>query len=303
MIGVLLFNQLLEISLQRFALIPFFLSIFFVIKWLLFTHKSLPPSPSKLPVIGNLHQLGLHPHRSLRSLSQRYGPIMLLHLSRKPTYIISSADLARVIMKTHDILFANRPDSSISRRLLYNYRDLSMSPYGEYWRQMRSICVMKLLSLKRVQSFHSLREEETIEMIKKVERSCSGSTTVDLSEILVSLTKNVICRAAFGTTYGEGEGGRRLKKLLEELGELLGVFSVGDFIPWLGWVDKLTGLDAKVERVFKDLDNFLNGVIDDHMIRHDVVVLLSGRSKWTSWMFFLTFKIIAQMVFAWIERT
>ncbi|KAK1565046.1 hypothetical protein Q3G72_017521 [Acer saccharum] len=95
---------------------------------------------------------------------------------------------------------------------------------------------MRLLSAKRVKSFRLYREEETAELIKKVavqSRSCS--TPIDLSEMLISLTRDLICRAAFGRKYGENEGesGRKLKKLLKELGEMLGVFSVGDFIPWL----------------------------------------------------------------------
>ncbi|TXG50174.1 hypothetical protein EZV62_022698 [Acer yangbiense] len=137
---------------------------------------------------------------------------------------------------------------------------------------MRSICVMRLLSAERVKLFRLYREEETAELIKKVavqSRSCS--TPIDLSEMLISLMRDLICRAAFGRKYGENEGesGRKLKKLLEELGEMLGVFSVGDFIPWLGWLDQVSGLNAKIERVFRDFDHFFNVVIDDRKARQD----------------------------------
>ncbi|KAL5748211.1 hypothetical protein ACOSQ2_025508 [Xanthoceras sorbifolium] len=50
---------------------------------------------------------------------------------------------------------------------------------------------------------------------------------------------------------------------------MLGAFSVGDFIPWLGWLDQVSGFDAKVERVFNEFDHFFSAVIDDHMARQD----------------------------------
>lgn len=56
---------------------------------------NLPPSPPKLPIIGNLHQLGTLPHRSFQSLSHKYGPLMMLKLGQTPTLVVSSADVAR----------------------------------------------------------------------------------------------------------------------------------------------------------------------------------------------------------------
>ncbi|KAK9198131.1 hypothetical protein WN944_013314 [Citrus x changshan-huyou] len=73
-------------------------------------------------------------------MAQHWGPVMLLHLGRVPTVVVSSAEPAKVILKTHDIVISNRPDSSISTRLLYDYKDVSLPLYGDYWRQMRSMC-------------------------------------------------------------------------------------------------------------------------------------------------------------------
>ncbi|KAJ4712445.1 Cytochrome P450 [Melia azedarach] len=266
--------QILEIKSMLFHPFPILISlllIIFVTKWVLFTsgtsNRNLPPSPPKIPVIGNLHQLSSLPHRSLHSMAQRHGPLMLLHLGLAPTLVVSSADCAKDIFKTHDIIFANRPDSSISRRLLYDYKDVSLAPYGEYWRQMRSICVLQLLSLKRVQSFRFIRQEEINLMIEKINQSCSSSSTIDLSEVFPSLTNDIVCRVAFGRKYAEGEGGINFKMLLKDFSQLLGVFNIGDFIPWLGWLNYFTGLNAKVEKVYRDFDSFLDRIVDDHMTR------------------------------------
>lgn len=64
---------------------------------------NFPPSPPKLPITGNLHQIGARLHHSLRNLSEKYGPIMLLHLGHTPFLIVSSAEIARAIFfKTQD---------------------------------------------------------------------------------------------------------------------------------------------------------------------------------------------------------
>ncbi|KAL7222751.1 hypothetical protein ACSBR1_024453 [Camellia fascicularis] len=103
----------------------------------------------------------------------------------------------------------------------------------EYWRLMRSLCVLQLLNNKRVQSLCAVREEEMALMIEKIKQSCSSSSTmVNLSEMLVSLTNGVVCRVALGRKHN----GRKFKELLGEFVELLGVFDLGDYIPWLAWV-------------------------------------------------------------------
>ncbi|CAK9140769.1 unnamed protein product [Ilex paraguariensis] len=256
-----------------FSLLSLFFFIVFLLKWFFNTPKTqenLPPSPPKLPIIGNLHQIGLLPHRSLRALAQRYGPLMLLHLGGVPVLIVSSADAAHEIMKTHDLIFSNRPKSSIPSRLLYDSKDIAFAPYGEYWRQVKSISVLHLLSNRRVQSFKHVREEETAIMIEKIrhKRSSSSSAVVNLSEMLMVLTNDVVCRVALGRKYsGGGEGGREFKEILGGFVELLGVFNVGDYIPWLSWVNRANGLDAKVEKVVKGIDEFLEGVVKDHLER------------------------------------
>ncbi|KAL2515524.1 Cytochrome [Forsythia ovata] len=254
------------------SLVSFVLFIIFLYKWYFnrapTARKRLPPSPRKFPVIGNLHQLGLYPHRSLQALSKRYGSLMMLHLGRFPAVIVSSADAAREILKNQDLIFSNRPKSSILDKVLYGSKDIAFTPYGEHWRQVRSICVLQLLSNKRVQSFRHIREEETSLMIAKIRHSCSSSSSlINLSDILVALTNDIICRVALGRKYSDGEDSTKFESMLKEIGELIGIFNVEDYIPWLKWINTINGLNARVEKSAKLLDEFLSDVVEEHRNR------------------------------------
>ncbi|OIT20334.1 cytochrome p450 71a2 [Nicotiana attenuata] len=106
-------------------------------------------------------------------------------------------------------------------------------------------------------------------MIAKIRQGCDSSTSViDLRDLFCSLTNNIISRVALGRKYNEGESGMNAKATLEQLLELLGGFNVGDYIPWLEWLNKINGLDIRVEKVAKELDAFLEMVIEEHMSRN-----------------------------------
>ncbi|CAG7871188.1 unnamed protein product [Brassica rapa] len=221
--------------------------------------SNTPSSPPRLPLIGNLHQLGHHPHRSLCFLSHRYGPLMLLHFGSVPVLVVSSMESAKEVLKTHDRVFASRPRSKIFQKLLYDGQDVAAAPYGEYWRQMKSVCVLHLLSNKMVRSFRNVREEEMSLMMEKIRKA--SSLPVNLSELLANLTNDVICRVALGRKYGCETD---FKELMERLTRLLGVFSVGTYVPWLAWIDWIRGLDSQLEKLRNDVDEFLERVLQDH---------------------------------------
>ncbi|XP_047944051.1 cytochrome P450 71A6-like [Salvia hispanica] len=257
------------LSLSHFLILilstPFLL--FFLHKWRRShapsSRKRPPPSPPKLPGLGNLHQVGPLPHRSLQSLSRRHGSLMLLHFGKVPVLVASSAEAAREIMKSQDLIFASRPKMSIPARLLYNCRDVAFAPYGEYWRRIRSVCVLHLLCGKRVQSYRRVMEEETSLMVDKIRSSSTG--VINLRDAVASMTNDVISMVALGKKSGAGE--RNFHRIIAEFEELLGVVPLWEYIPWLSWMRRFDGVDGRIERVAKALDQFLESVLQEHRDR------------------------------------
>ncbi|CAO2209365.1 unnamed protein product [Urochloa humidicola] len=228
--------------------------------------RRLPPSPPGLPLLGHLPLLGPLPHRKLQAMAAKHGPVMLLRLGRVPTVVASSAAAAQEVMKTRDLAFASRPRVRMAERLVYG-RDMAFVPYGEHWRQARRVCVLHLLSARRVASFRRLREQEAAIMVDRARRRGGGA--VNVTALIISYTNGVISRAAFGDrrSYLELDGGEKLTKLFADFEELLGTVTMGDFVPWLAWVDTLMGLDARAARTSKQMDALLERVIADHRRR------------------------------------
>ncbi|KAK7252309.1 hypothetical protein RIF29_36158 [Crotalaria pallida] len=252
-------------TLYLLFVICFIISILFVIKLTRLSSKSnLPPSPPKLPIIGNLHQLGTLPHRSLRALSQKYGPLMLLHLGQAPTLVVSSADIVQEIAKTHDVAFSNRFETTAAKIFFYGCKDLSFVPYGEEWRQKRKVCVLGLLSMKMVKSFFSIRQQEVGDLVNTIREACiSKKSYVNLSEMLMETSINISSRCVLGKKYDAQDGvvdGVLVRKIMRQFA----TFGVGDFFPSLGWVDVLTGLISEFKATFAVLDAFLDEVIAEH---------------------------------------
>ncbi|KAM3327277.1 5-OH-xanthotoxin synthase-like [Capsicum chacoense] len=228
--------------------------------------NNLPPGPIGLPFIGNLHQFdSLTPHLYFWKLSQKYGKIFSLKFGSSTMIVVCSAKLAKEVLKTQDLVFCSRPSLLGQQKLSYNGHDIAFSPYNDYWREMRKICVLQLFSLKKVQSFRPIREDEVSRMINKISQQAASSQVTNLSNIMISLTSTIICRVAFGVRFDEEAHERkRFDYLLAEAQAMMASFFVSDFVPSLSWIDKLTGLTGRLERNFKDLDEFYEELIEQH---------------------------------------
>ncbi|KAL0310782.1 UNVERIFIED_CONTAM: Premnaspirodiene oxygenase [Sesamum angustifolium] len=227
------------------------------------SRPKLPPGPWKLPLLGSLHHLSGSslPHYALRNLARKYGPMMHLQLGEIPAVVISSPRVAKELLTTHDLAFSSRARLQSLAIITYNYQDIVLAPYGDYWKQMRKICFSELLSSKNVRSFSTIREEEAASLVEAI-RSHPSSIPIDLTQKVFLYTNDVICRAAFGKSCG---GKDEFLPLIIEFGASSGGFDVADLFPSVKFLQTVTGLRTKLMKLHHKIDQVLNIIIDEHM--------------------------------------
>ncbi|KAL1195938.1 Cytochrome P450 71B7 [Cardamine amara subsp. amara] len=228
----------------------------------------LPPSPQKLPIIGNLHNLNGLPHTCFRNLSQKFGPVMLLRFGFVPVVVISSKEGAEEALKTHDLECCSRPETVATRMISYNFKDIGFAPYGEEWKALRKLVVMELLNVKKFKSFRSIREEENNLMVKKLMESALTRSPVNLKKTLFTLIASSICKLAFGINIHKCEfiDEHNVEELVHKFELLIDGIAFSDFFPGVGWLmDRISGQNKTLNNVFSELDIFFQNVLDDHL--------------------------------------
>ncbi|KAH0906411.1 hypothetical protein HID58_038238, partial [Brassica napus] len=224
------------------------------------TKKKLPPGPPRLPIIGNLHQLGSKPHRSMLKLSAKYGSLMSLKFGDVSTVVASSPETVKDVLKTFDADCCSRPYLTYPARVSYNLNDLAFSPYSKYWRQVRKMTVIELYTAKRVKSFRHIREEEVASFVDFIKQSASLANPVNLNKKLMKLSGSVICRVGFGMNLKGSKLENTYEEVIQGTMEVLGSFAAADYFP-------VIAMDAFFDQSIKHH-------LEDESLKDDIIALL-----------------------------
>ncbi|CAN1356323.1 Desmethyl-deoxy-podophyllotoxin synthase [Linum perenne] len=206
-------------------------------------NKYLPPAPWKLPHIGHIHHFittAQPPHRRLRQLAEKHGDVIQMDLGEIPHVIVSSAEAAKQVAK-----------------IMYGGINLIHAPYGDYWRQLRRIATLELLTARRVESMRRVREVEVLALVKDI--SGHSGSAIDLSKKLFNMTYCIISRAVFGDVSGEQE---EFIKVAEEMSKL---------------VQKMFGMQEWLDRMHEGVDRLAGSIIRQHREKRAALMKAEGK--------------------------
>ncbi|XP_019183844.1 PREDICTED: cytochrome P450 CYP736A12-like [Ipomoea nil] len=229
--------------------------------------KRLPPGPKGLPILGHFHLLGKNPHQDMYHLAKQHGPIIHLRFGSATIIHVSSADAAKLFLKTHDHVFASRPRYEAAKYILYDEKDLIAAKYGPYWRQMRKLCTLQLLSPLKITSFRPAREQEVKLGVISLIQNATAREPVDLSAFVSTMNANMSCVMVFGKKYTEEEFAETgFRGVMRETTQLSAAPNLKDYfyLPLLGGFD-FQGLTRRMKAVARIYDDFFERVINDHI--------------------------------------
>ncbi|XP_022762796.1 cytochrome P450 82C4-like [Durio zibethinus] len=241
-------------------------------------HKRPPPEPAGARLLlGHLHLFGKNQliHRKLGSLADEYGPAFLIRLGIHPTLVVSSWDVIKECFTTNDKIFPTRPRTLAAKLMGYDHALMGSAPYGPYWRHTRKLATVELLSNRRLDLLRDVREIEINNLLKGLYNESvenGGVAVVQMKDKISDLTMNVIVKMMTGKGYSGPDGrndeeSKRCQKALNEFFYLAGLLTISDAVPFLGWIDLLTGTISKFKNTAKELDYVLGSWVKEHRER------------------------------------
>ncbi|KAK4268243.1 hypothetical protein QN277_024926 [Acacia crassicarpa] len=240
--------------------------------------KLLAPEPSgALPILGHLHLLGAQAPLAhiLASFADKYGPIFTIRLGAFPALVVSSQDAIKDCFTTNDKTLAYRPKSSHGVYFGYNMAGFGFAPDGPYWRKMRKLVMLELLSARRVESLRYVYESEIDVFIGDLYSYIgeNNKRRVVICEWLERLTVNIIVRMIAGKRYFgnlkdvDDEEARRVVKLIKDFMHISGEFVPSDMIPFLGWFPWEGKVLRSMKKIASDLDTLASSWVEEHRVK------------------------------------
>ncbi|KAM5587613.1 licodione synthase-like [Rosa sericea] len=241
--------------------------LIFTRRVLFHTHRveHLPPSPLALPIIGHFHLLNPLIHRSFQSLSFRFGPIFSLRLGSVPCIVVTSPELAKEFLKTHELSFVSRVHNTAIERITYD-SSLAFSPYGAYWKFIKKVTVNELLSSRSVSKFHSIRADEYSRLLRLFAERAKSCLAVNLSEELPRLCHNVIGQMMLGkystAAASNTERAEEARLVVREATRIFGELNLCDFNMVCKKLD-LQGFGKRIEDTHVKFDELVEKVVNE----------------------------------------
>ncbi|KAL2331295.1 hypothetical protein Fmac_018876 [Flemingia macrophylla] len=194
--------------------------------------------PSPLAIVVNIFELGKKPQQTLAKFAKLHGPIMRLKLGQLTTIVISSPDIAKEVLQTHDLLFSNRTIPQATTVHNHNNYSLPFLPVSPLWRDLRKICNNQLFNIKSLDASQNLGRKKVHELLNLVHASSLRGEAVDIGVVAFMATINFLSNTFFSLDFVNSVGeSEEYMGIVDNLVRAIGTPNLVDFLPLLKMVD------------------------------------------------------------------
>ncbi|KAL0464443.1 UNVERIFIED_CONTAM: cytochrome [Sesamum latifolium] len=214
--------------------------------------RKLPPGPNPLPIIGNILELGQKPHQSLAKLSKVYGPLMRLKLGTMTTVVVSSPEIARIVLQKSDQVLSSRTHPDAIRALDHHKLSVAWMPVDNQWRKLRKVCKEKMFSVQRLDANQGLRREKLRQLKDYVNGCCADGQAVDVGRAAFTTSLNLLSATLFSVDFAAfgSDSSQELRDVVWGIMAVVGRPNFSDYFPILQLVD-LQGIFRESTFYFK----------------------------------------------------
>ncbi|XP_027169303.1 cytochrome P450 82A3-like [Coffea eugenioides] len=152
-------------------------------------------------------------------MAEKYGPVFALRIGMTPALVVSNWELVKDCFTISDKALSSRPESVFAETLCFGNASFGFAPYGPYWREMRKIVFLDLLSTRGLEKVRHIRVSEVDNTMKELfsifskannvdgKSSTASPAKVELRKLFEKFTLNLIVKKVSGMRYSETEEG------------------------------------------------------------------------------------------------
>ncbi|KAK1359997.1 Geraniol 8-hydroxylase [Heracleum sosnowskyi] len=229
--------------------------------------EKLPPGPNPLPIIGNIHQLGKQPHKSVAKLAQVYGPIMRLELGRKTTIVISSSTAARQVLQKQDLAFSTRALPDAAHACNHSKSSVVWLPVGNQWRSIRKILSSYIFTSNKLDANQHLRISKVQELVEYCNKCSESGEAIDIGHAAFQTSFNLLSKTIFSKDMADlyhSTDSKELKDLVWNIMLEAGKPNLVDYFPILSCIDP-QGIKRRISVHFGKLLKLFDGMLNERL--------------------------------------
>ncbi|XP_074077400.1 cytochrome P450 2J2-like [Macrotis lagotis] len=224
-------------------------------------HRNYPPSPPRLPLLGNFFQMDIkNPKISIQKLTKKYGNVFYIHIGNFKFVMITGMPLIKEVLVNQ--VYIDRPILPFHSHA-FKPHGLVMSS-GQKWKLQRRFALTTLRNFGLGKKSLEDRILEETQFLTEAIREENGQP-FDPHFQINNAVSNIICSITFGHRFEYHDSQfRELLKILDDL-TILSTTWESQLFNMFPWIMKfLPGSHKKLFREWEKLESFVAEVIKQH---------------------------------------